>query len=280
MAKSKDKLCLTQSALSHQLKEAETQAGTALFLRSNKKLILTAAGEIVYNTAIDVLEKLDILDNKIDEISRGEKGIIRLCTACFTHYYWLPALIRKFGEVHPQVEIKIYPEYINESIDRLQSHDLDAVILNKPEFCKNIRYYEIMNDEMVAIVPPNHEWTTKKYVKASDFEGKNLIVFSKPMKTVVVYNKVLKPNGIEPKHVFEAPMTEAMVEMVTSGMGTAVIPYWIAKSYINSGKITAIKVTANGLYRSLGVGFLEKVNYPPYYQTLIDFFKENLAKTV
>jgi LysR family transcriptional regulator for metE and metH len=280
LAKSKDKLCLTQSALSHQLKEAEIQAGTALFLRSNKKLILTTAGEMVYQTATEVLSKLDELDSKLGEYSRGEKGIIRLCTACFTNYYWLPALIRKFAEVHPQVEIKIYPEYINECTDRLLNYDLDAVIMNKPASQKNIRYHEIMNDEMVAIVPPNHEWTTKKYVKASDFENKNLIVFSKPMNTVVVYTKILKPNGIEPEHIFEAPMTEAMVEMVTSGMGVAVIPYWIANTYIKSGKISAVKVTANGLYRSLGIGLLEKENYPSYYQTLIDFFKENITKTV
>jgi len=62
MAKSKDKLCLTQSALSYQLKEAETQAGIDLFVRSNKKLILTAAGEIVYKTALEVLAKMDQMD--------------------------------------------------------------------------------------------------------------------------------------------------------------------------------------------------------------------------
>jgi LysR family transcriptional regulator, regulator for metE and metH len=83
-------------------------------------------------------------------------------------------------------------------------------------------------------VPPDHEWSTKKFVKASDFEGKNRIIFSKPMDTVVVYSIVLKPNGIEPKCIYEVPMSEAMIEMVISKMGIAVIPYWIAKPYIRS----------------------------------------------
>ncbi len=277
MAKSKDKLCLTQSALSHQLKEAESQAGTALFVRLNKKLILTAAGELVYKTAMEVLPKMEDLDNEIQEISRGEKGIIRICTACFTNYHWLPDLINKFSVLHPQVEIKIFPEYINEPLTRLQDRDLDAVIMNKPEPCKSIRFYEIMNDELVAIVPPSDEWTTKKYVKASDFEGRNLIIFSKPMDTVVVYNKVLRPNGVEPKHIYEVPMSEAMVEMVILNMGVAVIPYWIAKPYIEAGKITPVRVTPKGLHRSLGVALLERNQYPPYYNSLIGFFKENLV---
>lgn len=279
LAKSKDKLCLTQSALSYQLKEAEIQAGTPLFIRSNKKLRLTAAGEMVYKKALGILAQVDALNREILEISRGEKGVIRICTACFTHYYWLPALIKKFNELHPNVEIRIYPEYINESITRLQNHDLDAVIINKPEQCGNVRFHEIMSDELVAIVPPNHEWTKKKFVKATDFEGKNLIIFSKPMNTVTVYTKVLHPAGVEPNHVYEVPMTEAMVEMVGSGIGVAVIPLWIARPYIEMGKIVPVRVTSKGLHRSLGLALHDQKTYPPYYKTLIEFLKENLGNT-
>jgi LysR family transcriptional regulator for metE and metH len=280
LAKSKDKLCLTQSALSHQLKEAELQAGTALFLRANKKLILTAAGEKVYNIALDVLEKLDKLDDEIREIANGEKGVIRISTSCFTNYYWLPALVNKFSAMHPQVDIKIYPEYVNEALARLQSHDLDAVITNDPGYCRNTRFYEIINDELVAVVPLHHAWTAKKYVRADDFEGKNLIIFSKPMETVVVYNKVLKPGGIEPRHIYEVPMSEAMIEMVASDMGVAVIPYWIAKPYIQSGKVASVRVTQKGLHRSLGIVLPEKDNYPAYYKTLIEFLKETMADNI
>ena len=280
MAKSKDKLCLTQSALSHQLKEAEIQAGTALFIRSNKKLIPTAAGEMVYNTAIEVLTRMDELDDKIDELSKSNKGIIRICTGCFTNYHWLPKLITKFNEIHPQVEIKIHPEYINETLERLQNHDLDAVIMNKPENCKKLRYHELIVDELVAIVPPRHEWTKKQYVVASDFKNKNLIIFSKPMNTVIVYHKVLKPNNIEPKHIYETPMTEAIIEMIIAEMGVAVIPLWVAKPYIDAGKVVPVKVTANGLHRSLGIMFLEREYYPPYYQSLINFLKEHLIENI
>lgn len=277
LAKSKDKLCLTQSALSHQLKEAETLAGTALFYRSNKKLTLTSAGELVYKTAVDILAKMAKLDTEIRSISLGEKGIMRICTACFTNYYWLPALIAKFGELHPKVEVKIYPEYINESMARLQNHDLDAVIMNKPDPIAGIRFSEIMNDELVAIVPPHHAWTLRKHVSGNDFMGMDLIIFSKPLSTVVIYNKILKPVGIEPKRIYEVPMTEAMVEMVIAEMGVAVIPYWIARPYLEAGKVKPIRITSQGLHRSLGIAMLEQDNYPAYYNTLIDFLKENLA---
>ena len=58
ITKAIDKLHLTQSALSHQLKEAEYQLGTKIFLRTNKKLILTKAGEKLYAIANEILDKL------------------------------------------------------------------------------------------------------------------------------------------------------------------------------------------------------------------------------
>ncbi len=58
ITKAIDKLHVTQSALSHQLKEAELQLGTRIFLRQNKKLILTKAGEKLYETANEIIDKL------------------------------------------------------------------------------------------------------------------------------------------------------------------------------------------------------------------------------
>ena len=278
MAKAKDRLHLTQSALSHQLKEAEALAGTALFERVNKKLILTAAGELVYKTANEVLHIIDKLNSDVRLISEGEKGVVRICTACFTNYYWLPALIDRFNKLHPKVEIKIHPEFINECLPRLKNHELDVVIMNKPEPAKGIRYFEIMKDELVALINPSDEWRNKKYLKAVDFEKRDLIIFSKPLNTVVVYEKVLKPAGVIPNRIFEVPMTEAMVEMVISGMGVAVIPYWIAYPYIEAGKVLPVRVTPKGLFRSLGLTLHDKDTYPEYFYTLIEFLKENLGE--
>jgi LysR family transcriptional regulator, regulator for metE and metH len=61
-------LHLTQSALSHQLKEAEYQLGAKIFLRTNKKLILTQVGEKLYQTANEVLEKLSNTEREIKQL--------------------------------------------------------------------------------------------------------------------------------------------------------------------------------------------------------------------
>lgn len=280
LAKSKDKLHLTQSALSHQLKEAETLAGVALFDRVQKKMVLTSAGELVYHTAVEVLEKIDHLKRQIQEITDGDRGLIRLCTACFTNYYWLPELISQFNLIHPKVEIKIFPEYINECMVKLKKHELDVVITNSPKPDNQIEFVNLVEDEMVALINPHDPLKSKKYLQASDFDGRNLIIFSKPLDTVVVYNKVLKPAGVMPLRIYEVPMTDAMIEMVASGMGLAVIPHWIASPYIAARKVIPLRVTAKGLHQNLGMAYCKNGMQPKFFNTLVEFLKKNLNRRI
>lgn len=277
LSKAKDHLHLTQSALSHQLKEVESQTGVALFERCSKKLILTPAGNATYDTAVHVLKQMEYLSIALDNFRKGEKGCIRVSTSCFTNFTWLPELIKLFDAIHPNIEIRIMPILNDDAIKALYNSELDLVISNKPENLHQLDYIEIKQDEMYALVAPGHSWVKKKYVTAADFKSENLVIFSKPMNTVHLYNKVLKPAHVEPLKVFEVPMTETMIDMVSVGMGVCVIPHWVSRPYIDLGRVIPVKVTSKGLMRSLGIVRIKKDTYPKYHATFINFMKENLS---
>src|ERR1700743_790162 len=74
------RLFLTQSALSHQLRDAEQKLGTALFLRLGKKMVLTPAGEKLLLCARRVLEELRATEAQIDGLNGNTRGVIRLST--------------------------------------------------------------------------------------------------------------------------------------------------------------------------------------------------------
>src|SRR5258708_35890032 len=101
------KLHLTQSALSHQLKEAEYQLGTKIFLRTKRKLVLTTAGEKLYQTANEILNKLSDTEREIKKLIFGETGEIRISTECYSSYHWLPSVMKQFQLLYPNIELKI-----------------------------------------------------------------------------------------------------------------------------------------------------------------------------
>ena len=102
-----DSLYLSQSALSHQLKEVEKQLGTPVFHRVNKKLVLTGAGQIMLDAAEHILNELDKATTAVKKYASGDTGTIRLATECYTCYHFLPSLMADFNKEFPRVNIEI-----------------------------------------------------------------------------------------------------------------------------------------------------------------------------
>src|SRR5687767_5112968 len=124
ITKAIDKLHLTQSALSHQLKEAEYQLGTSIFHRVNKKMVLTKAGEQLYNAANEIIQKLNETEHSIKKMIFGEQGEIRLSTECYSSYHWLPAVMKQFQTLYPNIDLKIVMEATHHPLEKLLEGEL------------------------------------------------------------------------------------------------------------------------------------------------------------
>src|SRR5262245_50180696 len=89
VTKAGERLCLTQSALSHQLRDIEEKLGTPLFTRVNKRMVLTPAGERLLRSARLVLDELQRTEAEIARLAAGDYGVLRISTECYTGYHWL-----------------------------------------------------------------------------------------------------------------------------------------------------------------------------------------------
>jgi LysR family transcriptional regulator for metE and metH len=276
IAKAIDKLHLTQSALSHQLKEAEYQLGTKIFLRQNKKLILTKAGEKLYHTANDILTKLTDTEKEIKSMVFGEVGEIRISTECYSSYHWLPSVLKQFHLLYPNIELKIVMEATHYPLQKLLNNELDIAIVSDPIKNDNINYTELFQDEMVMIVSENHGWTEKKYVVAEDFEVEHLFIHSLPLETVTVHQLFLSPAKISPRKITPLPLTEASIEMVKADMGVMAMAKWAAQPYLKNHSIRAIKIGRNGLKRKHYIAFIKNKTYPEYFTHFNQFLQTEI----
>jgi LysR family transcriptional regulator for metE and metH len=277
ITKATEKLHLTQSALSHQLKEAECQLGTKIFLRVNKKLVLTGAGEKLYQLANEILDKLEETETQIRKMIRGEAGEIRVSTECYTSYHWLPSLMRQFNLLYPNVELRIVMEATHQPLQKLLSGDLDIAVTSDPVENNQIKYIKLFQDEMFAIVPASHKWTDKEYVEARDFVDQNLIIHSLPMETVSVHQFVLAPANVSPKKVTILPLTEASIEMVKAEMGIFVAANWVLEPYLKSSALKKVKIGRKGLKRNHFIAVLKSRQFPDYFNQFIDFLQREIA---
>lgn len=277
ITKAIDQLHLTQSALSHQLKEAEYQLGTPIFERINKKLILTKAGEKLYDTANDILIKLADTEAQIKQMVFGAHGEIRISTECYTSYHWLPAFMKQFHAQYPNVELRIVMEATHYPLEKLLSNEIDLAITSDPIKNENISYIELFEDEMVALVSEHHDWNHKKHVEAQDFADQNLIIHSLPMETVSIHQFVLSPAKVSPKKLTVLPLTEASVEMVRAEMGVLVMAKWALRHYLQSPSLKTVKIGPKGFKRKHYIAILKNKKQPNYFSHFIEYLQREIT---
>src|SRR5581483_3382536 len=127
-----DQLHLSQSALSHQLRDAEERLGVELFLRLGKKMVLTQAGERLLQSARRILQELQSAEAQIRSTNGKVGGIIRLSTQCYTFYHWLPPLLKKFHLKFPRMDVSIDAEATPQPDQWLMKGKLDVAIMYEP----------------------------------------------------------------------------------------------------------------------------------------------------
>ena len=102
MTKAAGRLHLTQSALSHQLRDIEGRLGTALFTRLGRSMVLTEPGRRVLDAARRVIGEVQRAEEDVRRLAGHGEGTIRVCTECYTGYHWLGAILAAFQTRHPR----------------------------------------------------------------------------------------------------------------------------------------------------------------------------------
>ena len=270
ITKAATRLHLTQSALSHQLRDIEEKLGTPLFIRLNKKMLLTQAGERLLNAAPLVLDELRRAEEDIRQIALHREGMLRISTECYTCYHWLPAVLKPFQEVFPRVEVRIVAEATRRPIEALLDGRLDLAITSCATRNRKLTFKPMFRDELVVITSPQHPLALRPYVTAKDLAAEHLLVYALPNEELTVFQKVLVPAGVKPRQVSRVELTEAIIEMVKAGLGISVMARWAVAPHVEAGLLRALPLTARGLHRQWSAATIRHKATPPYLRKFVE----------
>ncbi|QDK80519.1 LysR family transcriptional regulator [Spirosoma sp. KCTC 42546] len=276
LTKAADRLFLTQSALSHQLKELESYFDTQLFIRDKKQMLLTPAGEVVLQAAEKILQEVIETRAKVRCLTDKEAGEVRLCTQCYTSYHWLAGFLREFQAIYPKVDIKVELEAATQAADHhLLANKIDVAITEGDENPK-FSYTPLFQDEFVAIVAPDHAWVGRSWVEIDEFASQNYIMYNVPDEESSNFLMLFKNR--RPLKVYKITLTEAILEMVKAGLGVAVLPNWVVRPYLQSGQLSAVRITKQRVLRTWYAATLKTKQLPPYTTAFIEQLASYMAE--
>ena len=245
-----ERLHLTQSALSHQLRDIESRLGIQLFLRLGKRMVLTPPGERVLGAAKRVLDEIGRAEEDLKLMSQNGKGVLRLCTQCNTGYHWLPPLLQAFHRKYPGVDVQIMVNATERPIEALLDGQIDLAVVTSDVTDRRLQSVPLFDDELVAVVAPTHPFAKRSSIEPDDFAEEHLIIYTADRHESYTFTRILGPAGVEPARVSQVPLTEAILELVKAGLGVSVMARWAIEPALKTGAVKAVKIGKRGVYRS------------------------------
>lgn len=247
-------LGLTQSALSHAIKRAEQQFGTALWQKEGRGLRLTPAGSYLLALAQRLLPELDHAEHVVDQFARGERGTLRIGMECHPCYRWLLQVVEPYLRAWPDVDLDVRQKFQFGGIGALFDHEIDMLVTPDPLRRKGLQFEPVFDYEQVLVVSKQHPFAQRAYVVPAELEGETLITYPVEIERLDVYSQFLLPAGAVPKRHKVIETTDIMLQMVACDRGVAALPAWLVAEYQEKMPVVPVRLGRHGIPKQIFLG--------------------------
>ncbi len=259
LARAAELLNMTQSALSHQVKGLEDQAGVELFVRRSKPLRLSAAGLAMLRAAEDILPRVAALEDQFAGLQKGRAGRLHIAIECHACFDWLFPVLEQFRHTWPDVDVDIRPS-------------------SDPEELPGIRFEPLFDYAPVFVAASTHPLAAKDWVEAEDFRDETLITYPVDRARLDVFTQLLTPARVEPRAIRQVELTAVILLLVASGRGVSVLPDWVLRDVRSHSDYITRPLTKDGLTRRLYAAVRDSELAKPYMGEVLALAKSEPLK--
>lgn len=241
-------LGLTQSALSHRLREAERRLGTALFHRDRRGLSLTPAGERLLLTARRLLADLARAESDVAQIAEsGITAVARLGQAIYAGLPWYPAFHAHAAETLPELQLELLSDTAERPLELLAEGALDLAIVAGGVWRPGVARQSLFVDALVAVMAPAHPWARQDYVTPLDLSRETFLSSGFAVVPGFEHQRFMTPAGLYPRRVIKVGRPEAALELTAAGQGVCIRARWATRSWEAAGRVVTRPLGAEGL---------------------------------
>lgn len=247
------KMHMSQSNLSHHIKELELRVGVPLFERSGRRVRLTTAGNILRDHASRAIRVLDDAIPAIAELDNLSRGQVAVGVVQVLDHLLVPRVVSHFTRAHPGVGIRVDRLWQLDMEASLRSGDLDLGIGLDPPRTPGVEFEPLLTTDFVVIVADGHHFADRPSLKLSELERESLILVPRKGSWMRWYtDEALDRAKVEPRCSVELDTVEAILAAVKQGVGVAFLPLAV----LGRGRPGLRSIEVEGSETKLGVGLL------------------------
>ena len=219
-------LHMTQPAVTHQIRQLEADFNTRLFDRVYNKIALTPAGEQVLDYASRILSLYDDMHESVKLMTGDRSGLLTLGASTTIAEYMLPELLGGFRREFPDVQVRLRVANTDAIVSLVADSSIDLGIVEGEVQKQQLLVENCQMDELVVIMPNDHEWVNKPSIEPKDLTQFPFIQREDGSGTRSVTTTYLQQHGMtedQLQNSFELGSTEAIKGAVQAGMGISIV---------------------------------------------------------
>ena len=265
-----ERLYISQQSLSNHISNMERELNVKLFLRS-PKLSLTYAGDLLVETATQILDLHSQYLAKVGDINRNYVGLLRVGISHTCGLALLPDILPIFRKEFPQVEFSLFEGNSNQLEDELSHGRVDLIICFQPIMIEGIQAIPLTSQRLVMVVPK--AFTNQLYGSKADemrrqfahggdiraFEHLPFVLIKKGNRTRSIVDQYFNRYYFKPKLVLETENTVTTLAMAQAGVGNPICPELFLRALpapnATAGGVDLFPLTDPSTYSNLAAGY-------------------------
>jgi DNA-binding transcriptional LysR family regulator len=276
--KASEKLYLTQSAVSHQMKALEEELGVPLFIRAKSGVILTDAGKVALEYAERILAIAEEMRETVAGPENALAGRVRVAAATQALVYLFAPFFEEFMDAHEAVELVFRTTASTEqTVDDILEGVADVGFASFAFYSPVLQVVELFDDELVLVVGKKHRLAKETEVSIKQLEKERWILFERGATIRRATDDFFKKVKIEPEMALESNDTYFIKVMIERGLGVSLMPSWAVREETATGKLAQIRIKKHALRRSVAMVSLKGAQSAPI-RAFIEFMLALKAK--
>jgi DNA-binding transcriptional LysR family regulator len=225
------RLNVSQPPLSVQIRTLEREVGTALLIRTQRRVELTEAGRVLLDEARRLLDQAEAAVTHARRAAEGAVGRLTIGFVSTVDYSILPPLVRRFRQKHPGIALKLLELTGDRQQALLQSGELDLGLSILPSLAAGLTMRPVFREPVIAAVPASHRLAGRRRTALRSLAHEPFIQFPREL-APGLYDLAIaacQKAGFTPHLAQEAIQMQTILGLVAAGLGVALVPHCMSK---------------------------------------------------
>lgn len=209
-----ERLHVTQSTLSHQIKQLEEELGLVLFDRSHKKVALTEAGEMLRSHLMPALQQIDRGLQALSHPAEALSGEIRIAATHSFNTRLVPLCVSSFLSHHPGIKVSVEELSASLIAKRLASGHLELGVSYRPEDRSELWFEPLYNEELKLVVADRHPLARRRRVRMIELHNCRMVLLPRQFSTRLLLDDCFDAAGAQPLVMAELNSIAPMIELI------------------------------------------------------------------